>query len=41
MTLEEIKEVAGQKVKPDVWEWINGGTETDSRFNAIGQHLKR
>ena len=29
MTLEEIKEVAGKKVKQDVWEWINGGTETE------------
>ena len=29
MTLEEIKENAGQKVKQDVWEWVNGGTETE------------
>jgi 4-hydroxymandelate oxidase len=29
MTLEEIKENGGQKVKQDVWEWINGGTETE------------
>jgi 4-hydroxymandelate oxidase len=29
MTLEEIKEAAGKKVKQDVWEWINGGTETE------------
>jgi 4-hydroxymandelate oxidase len=30
MTLEEIKALAGQKVKPEVWEWVNGGTETES-----------
>jgi isopentenyl diphosphate isomerase/L-lactate dehydrogenase-like FMN-dependent dehydrogenase len=30
MTLEEIKGVAEQRVKPEVWEWINGGTETES-----------
>jgi len=30
MTLEEIKAVAEQKVEPEVWEWINGGTETES-----------
>jgi len=29
MTLEEIKAVAKEKVKPEVWEWINGGTETE------------
>lgn len=29
MTLEEIKAVAREKVKPEVWEWINGGTETE------------
>jgi isopentenyl diphosphate isomerase/L-lactate dehydrogenase-like FMN-dependent dehydrogenase len=29
MTLEEIKAVAGKKVKQEVWEWINGGTETE------------
>jgi 4-hydroxymandelate oxidase len=29
MTLEEIKENAEEKVKQDVWEWINGGTETE------------
>jgi len=29
MTLEEIKAVARKKVKPEVWEWINGGTETE------------
>jgi isopentenyl diphosphate isomerase/L-lactate dehydrogenase-like FMN-dependent dehydrogenase len=30
MTVEEIKAVAKGKVKPEVWEWINGGTETES-----------
>lgn len=30
MTLEEIKALAKEKVKPEVWEWINGGTETES-----------
>jgi isopentenyl diphosphate isomerase/L-lactate dehydrogenase-like FMN-dependent dehydrogenase len=30
MTLEEIKAVAKEKVKQDVWEWINGGTESES-----------
>jgi isopentenyl diphosphate isomerase/L-lactate dehydrogenase-like FMN-dependent dehydrogenase len=29
MTLEEIKAVAREKVKQEVWEWINGGTETE------------
>jgi 4-hydroxymandelate oxidase len=29
MTLEEIKEAAGKKVRQDVWEWVNGGTETE------------
>jgi len=29
MTLEEIKAVARKKVKQEVWEWINGGTETE------------
>jgi 4-hydroxymandelate oxidase len=28
MTLEEIKAAAGAKAKPELWEWINGGTET-------------
>jgi 4-hydroxymandelate oxidase len=30
MTLEEIKALAEQKVKPEAWEWVNGGTETES-----------
>lgn len=30
MTLEEIKVAASKKIKEDVWEWINGGTETES-----------
>ncbi|MFC1970799.1 alpha-hydroxy-acid oxidizing protein [Chloroflexota bacterium] len=30
MTLEEIKAVAKEKVKQNVWEWINGGTESES-----------
>ena len=29
MTLEEIKAVAWKKVKPEIWEWVNGGTETE------------
>jgi hypothetical protein len=29
MTLEQIKAAAEPKVKPEVWEWINGGTETE------------
>ncbi|MDP2644803.1 MAG: alpha-hydroxy-acid oxidizing protein [Desulfobacterales bacterium] len=29
MTLEEIKALAEQKVKKEIWEWINGGTETE------------
>ena len=29
MTLDEIKVLAGTKVKEEVWEWINGGTETE------------
>lgn len=29
MTLEEIRAAAKPKVKQEVWEWINGGTETE------------
>lgn len=29
MTLEEIKATAKEKLKPDVWDWINGGTESE------------
>ncbi len=29
MTLEEIKAAAEPKVKQEIWEWINGGTETE------------
>jgi len=29
MTLDEIKALARTKVKEDVWEWINGGAETE------------
>ena len=29
MTLEEIKAAAKPKVKQEVWDWINGGTETE------------
>jgi isopentenyl diphosphate isomerase/L-lactate dehydrogenase-like FMN-dependent dehydrogenase len=29
MTLDEIKALAGTKVKEEVWEWVNGGTETE------------
>ena len=29
LTLDEIKALAGTKVKEEVWEWINGGTETE------------
>jgi len=29
MTLEEIKAVAEKKIKQEVWEWINAGTETE------------
>jgi isopentenyl diphosphate isomerase/L-lactate dehydrogenase-like FMN-dependent dehydrogenase len=29
MTLEEIRTVAEKNVKPEVWEWVNGGTETE------------
>ncbi len=28
MTLEDLKAVGGEKIKQEVWEWINGGTET-------------
>ncbi|MBI4333853.1 MAG: alpha-hydroxy-acid oxidizing protein [Chloroflexi bacterium] len=30
MTLEEIKAAARERVKPEVWDWVNGGTETES-----------
>lgn len=29
MTLEEVYSAALEKVKPEVWEWISGGTETE------------
>ena len=29
MRLEELKTVAEKKVKQEVWEWIDGGTETE------------
>jgi isopentenyl diphosphate isomerase/L-lactate dehydrogenase-like FMN-dependent dehydrogenase len=29
MTLEEIRTLAEKNVKPEVWEWVNGGTETE------------
>jgi 4-hydroxymandelate oxidase len=33
MTLQEIRALAEQRVKPDVWEWVNGGTETESTLH--------
>jgi len=30
MTLEEIQAVAKENIKEGVWEWVNGGTETES-----------
>lgn len=41
MTLEEIKAVAEQRVKPEVWEWINGGTETESTLQRNRLALKK
>ena len=41
MTLEEIKALAEQKVKPEVWEWINGGTETESTLQRNRSALKK
>ncbi len=32
MSLEEIKAAAKENIKQGVWEWINGGTETESTF---------
>src|SRR3990172_8434081 len=32
MSLSEIKAAAEPKVEPEVWEWINGGTETEFTF---------
>lgn len=29
MTLEELQVEAAKKVKEEVWQWINGGTETE------------
>ena len=37
MTLEEIEAVAGKNVKQEVWEWVNGGTETE--FTLQRNHL--
>jgi 4-hydroxymandelate oxidase len=33
MTLQEIRALAEQRAKPDVWEWVNGGTETESTLH--------
>ena len=41
MTLEEIKALAEQKVKPEVWEWINGGTETESTLQRNRSALEK
>lgn len=41
MTLEEIKAVAEQRVKPEVWEWINGGTETESTLQRNRSALEK
>ncbi|OGP62159.1 MAG: hypothetical protein A2170_10740 [Deltaproteobacteria bacterium RBG_13_53_10] len=41
MTLEEIRALAEQKVKPEVWEWINGGTETESTLERNRLALKK
>ncbi len=41
MTLEEIKAAAEPKVEPEVWEWINGGTETEFTLKRNRQALEK
>jgi 4-hydroxymandelate oxidase len=41
MTLEEIKEAAATKIKQDVWEWINGGTETELTLHRNRSALEK
>jgi 4-hydroxymandelate oxidase len=41
MTLQEIRALAEQRVKPDVWEWVNGGTETESTLHRNRLALER
>ena len=41
MTLEEIKAAAEKNMKPEVWDWVNGATETGRlRSNVIGGRSK-
>ena len=40
-TLDEIKSAACQNIKKDVWEWINGGTETESTLNRNRRALEK
>ena len=41
MTLEELELEAAKKVKQEVWEWINGGTETEFTFRRNRLALER
>jgi len=41
MTLEEIKVLAKQKVNKQIWEWINGGTETQSTLQRNRLELEK
>lgn len=41
MTLEEIRAAAEPKVKQKVWEWVNGGTETEFTLQRNRLALER
>ncbi len=41
MSLEEIRVVAETKVKQEVWDWINGGTETESTLQRNRSALEK
>jgi len=41
MTLEEIKAAAEKNMKPEVWDWVNGATETGLTFERNRWALER
>jgi len=41
MTLEEIKATAEKNMRPEVWEWVNGATETGLTFKRNQSALER
>ena len=41
MNLDQIRALAEQRVNPEVWEWVNGGTETESTLQRNRLALER